>query len=341
MRLLHVTSGSDAGGVSRYLCDLCAALKAAGHDVTLAGRRGAWHELFKDCNWIEVPINGGPLALRRAAKRLAREKPFDLVHAHYRKSAIVARRCGAPVLFTLHLTGIPMGFVRRSLTDFGDVTHAPSLKAKQWLIETAGVPADRIAVIPHGVDPRKFPRATDEDRIAARDALGLPHDATVAAYVGRFDEPKNEQWIVDAAGQNPHVRFVMMGDGPRKAALRDAPVTLLPYGDPLPVYRAADALLLPSSQEGFSLMTAEAMSVGRPVLRTRTAGVDETIVENATGLSCAVDRDAFLSAAKTFLADRTQLHAMGERAAAHVREHLRYDQQVERTIELYERMLTS
>lgn len=345
MRLLHVTSGSDAGGVSRYLCDLCVSLAQGGHDVTVAGQRGVWHDLFVDAGvqWIEAPTNGSFLDLRHAARQLAGEQPYDLVHAHYRKSAIVARRIAhahhAPMLFTLHLTGIPHGFLHRLMSDFGDVAHAPSAAAARWLTDVARVPSPRVVVIPHGVDPRKFPVADEATRRAAREALGLPHDVTVAAYVGRFDEPKNEQWVVDVARAQPQVRVVMMGDGPRVSALADAPVVMLPYGDPLPVYHAADLLLLPSSLEGFSLVTAEASCAGCAVLRTDTAGAAETVVHGQTGEVCAIDREAFVAAAGRMLQDRAALRAMGDAAAAHVRAKLSYDQQVQMMIELYETML--
>ena len=58
-----------------------------------------------------------------------------------------------------------------------------------------------------------------------------------------------------------------------------------------------DALLLPSLREGFSLSCAEAMSVGIPVLRTRTAGTGEMVIENTRQLrhdaddSCPVGPD--------------------------------------------------
>ncbi len=68
MRILHLTAGSDAGGVSRYIFDLCSAMSAAGHQVAVAGERGAWHDLFAAAPfpWIDAPLKGGPLTLLRA-----------------------------------------------------------------------------------------------------------------------------------------------------------------------------------------------------------------------------------------------------------------------------------
>ena len=46
LSILHLLAGSDAGGLSRYVFDLCSALHAQGHRVAVAGERGAWHWLF-------------------------------------------------------------------------------------------------------------------------------------------------------------------------------------------------------------------------------------------------------------------------------------------------------
>src|SRR5205085_11098493 len=45
LRILHLTAGSDAGGLSRYIYDLSMAMIAQGHEITVGGERGAWHWL--------------------------------------------------------------------------------------------------------------------------------------------------------------------------------------------------------------------------------------------------------------------------------------------------------
>jgi len=116
-------------------------------------------------------------------------------------------------------------------------------------------------------------------------------------------------------------------------------VHLFGHRDDTPaVYAATDLLLLPSAREGFSLVCAEAMSVGVPVLRTRTSGVAETVVENVTGRSVPIDHDAFLNAAVVMLSDREALARMGAAAARHVREHLTFDRQLAETVALYNRL---
>jgi glycosyltransferase involved in cell wall biosynthesis len=354
LRVLHLTAGSDAGGLSRYILDLGSAMSRDGHSVAVAGERGDWHDLFaaSPLAWVDVPMKGGPLALRRSAHALKRwlvDHPVDLLHAHYRRAAFVGltiqQWVPIPLLYTLHLSDIPMRWPWQWVSHFGDHTHAASVDAVPWLTDVARVPAGRITVIPHGVDPDRFVVPDAATRTVMRAALGFGPADTVAAYVGRLDDPKNVVWLLDVAAALPQLRLVIAGEGPHAAAVRRQAgdnVTVLPgRRDPVPVYHAADALLLPSAREGFSLVTAEAMSCGVPVLRTRTAGTTETIVEGLTGRSTPVDRAAFVSAAVAFLSDRDALRRMGKAAAEHVRRSLTFDRQYRQTVDLYRSMVAA
>jgi glycosyltransferase involved in cell wall biosynthesis len=178
--------------------------------------------------------------------------------------------------------------------------------------------------------------------------LGLPPDACIAVFVGRFDYPKNEEWMLDVAAAMPDLRVLLVGGGPNEAKLRDRidrmalrlRAWVFESRDPLPIYQAADALLLPSLREGFGLVCGEAMSVGVPVLRTRTSGSALQIVENVTGRSTPIDHDAFIAAAKDYLSDPAALLRMGQAAAIHVREHFPFERQLTETLDLYRRLIT-
>src|SRR6185503_2037344 len=114
---------------------------------------------------------------------------------------------------------------------------------------------------------------------------------------------------------------------------------LLGHRDPLPVYQAADAILLPSIREGFSLVCTEAMAVGTPALRTRTAGTQELIIEDVTGRSVEINHDRFVAAAVDFLSqDTATLRRMGATAAEHVRKNFTFDRQLDQTLALYRRV---
>lgn len=360
LRILHLTAGSDAGGLSRYIFDLCDAMTKLGHEVYVAGEHGAWRWLFERAPWpwIDVPLKGGlgNMAIATATlQAFLKHHAIDLIHTHYRRPTLVARRIQKthklPILYTLHLSHLSLRWPMRWFSDWGDRTHVASDEARQWLIDEARLAPDRINVIPHGVMPERFPKVDEISRAKARLALGIHQNARVAAFVGRLDDPKNEGWMLDLASaaqdKIPNLVVLLAGEGPHEAFLKKRTelgefgdrVKLLGHREPLAVYHAADALLLPSSREGFSLVTAEAMCAGLPVLRTRTSGTSGLVLENITGRSVEIDHDAFITTSIEFLRDDASLQRMGVAAADHVRANFTFDRQLEDTLMLYRKML--
>lgn len=356
LRILHLSLATDAGGLSRYIIDLSNAMAAQGHEIMVAADRGDWQPRFENqkFRFIHIPLKSELWLFRDCLKTLRAElkkMPVDVIHTHYRRATMLARkfvqRHPAPILYTLHLSHISLRFPRNLFTDFGDHTHIASEDARDWVVSKGKQKPDRVTYIPHGVDTSRFAPVDLAAKAQARRVLQLEDDDVIAAFVGRLDVPKNEEWLLDLAAvskaQLPKLRIVLAGDGPHMPLLRDRidsenlhdRVRLLGEVDPLPLYHAADALLLPSSREGFSLVCAEAMACGVPALRTRTSGTSELIIESTTGRSTPIEKDAFIAAAMEFLSDRNKLARMGAAAMDHVRGRFGFDQQVAATMNLY------
>jgi glycosyltransferase involved in cell wall biosynthesis len=330
-----------------------------GHRITIAGDTGAWQWLFDSMPfpYVKIPLKGGPISFMRSVRMMREyltDHPVDVIHTHYRRATLLGRKVQEhkPILYTVHLSHISLAWPRNLFTDFGDHSHVASAEAKDWLVHDAHVPSDKISLIPHGIDTQRFAVADEQAKLAARRSLNLGPDDRVAIYVGRLDYPKNEDWLLDLAvaaqGRVPNLKILLVGEGPHEAMLRrriereelGERVFLLGHRDPLPAYQAADAILLPSIREGFSLVCAEAMSVGVPALRTRTSGTSSLIVENVTGRSVPIDHDAFISAAVDFLSDLDGLKRMGRAAAALIRDQFTFERQLSATLDLYHSLVT-
>lgn len=360
LRILHLTAHTEAGGLSRYIHDLALAMHDQGHDIRVAGNRGQWHRHFETApfQFIELPLDKGPLKLwqsARALRRYLKEFPADIIHSHYRRTTFVARRLQKnhhpPILYTLHLSDIPLGWRARLLGDFGDHIHVASAQAKDWCINSAKIAPEKISLIPHGIHLEKFPVARPEDKTAARAQFNLAPDDRVAVYVGRLDTPKNETWLLDLADQSrqtiPNLKILIAGTGPHESAfkseiqsrnLQSRVILLGELENPLQVYQAADAMLLPSQREGFSLATAEAMAAGVPVCRTATAGSVELILDKINGRITPIDRQAFVTTAIEFLSDAKSLREMSGKASAHIREHFGFERQLNEMTQLYQHL---
>lgn len=136
-------------------------------------------------------------------------------------------------------------------------------------------------VIPPGIDLSHF---TPGDRAAARRRAGLPEDAGIVLYVGRFAPDKNVESLLRAfAGVTRRARparLVLIGDGPLGTGLRrlgdDLGISgatsflpFVPHRDLPLYYRAADVLVVPSDRlETFCMVALEAIACGCPLVVT-------------------------------------------------------------------------
>jgi phosphatidylinositol alpha-1,6-mannosyltransferase len=167
-------------------------------------------------------------------------------------------------------------------------------------------------VVNNGVDTETFAPAGPDGRRAARVALGLDPSRPILLFVGRFVEKKGLHILEQLVRRLPDVSWVFAGWGPIDPGRWNAPnVRVLSdrRGRALvPLYHAADLLVLPSVGEGLPLVLQEAMSCGTPVI----VGDDTAAaVEGTPGLvfSCTVGGedtvDRWDAALRRILAERS------------------------------------
>ena len=182
--------------------------------------------------------------------------------------------------------------VRRLLSPFITEFVTVSRDLARWLVEEVRVPARKVRTIYNGVDTERYALG---DRAAARRALRIPPDCTVAGTVGRLDPVKDQVGLIRAfaqvANKGPSV-LVIAGDGPSRRqlealvgelALGDR-VRLLGERDDVPlILRALDIFVLSSIGEGISNAILEAMATGLPVIATRVGGNSELVRDGLTG----------------------------------------------------------
>ena len=277
-------------------------------------------------------------------RRLAREWPFDLVHAHMLipdgwAAASAGHAAGVPVVATAHgsadvlLTPYRSDGWRRTVVEA--ITEIDQIIAVSQAIAdgvtTLAQPRHPIHVIPNGADPALF---AGRDRDTDRAALGLPTDRPIALFVGHLTELKGVANLLDAFGvyaahaQNSP-RLVIVGHGPLEGALRARATELglqesirilgaLPQKDVAAWMSACDVLVLPSRSEGLPTVICEAMVAGRAVIATAVGGTPELVENGVTGMLLAPnDTPAITRALSEVLDSPGRALAMG--AAAHAR----------------------
>ncbi len=181
-------------------------------------------------------------------------------------------------------------------------------------------PSVPVTVIPNGVDTAAFaPRASRRAWLRAR--LGLEAEELVGLFVGGEWERKGLRYAIQAISRVEGWHLVVVGSGDAQRYRRlaaEAGVEARVHfegrtADPAPYYSAADAFILPTAYETFSLVTFEAAAAGLPLLVSRVSGVEEILVEGRNGWF--IDREAETIAERLeALRDEVTRRAMGAAA---------------------------
>ncbi|MBD2328516.1 glycosyltransferase family 4 protein [Alkalinema sp. FACHB-956] len=214
------------------------------------------------------------------------------------------------------------------------------------LLVKLGVPAERVAVIPNGVDVEKY--CPGESRYQGR-----WRGDRVFVYQGRIAPEKNVEallraWKASNMGNNS--KLLMVGSGPLLAPLKSQ------YGEEIGVkwlgfvaeeakridiLRSADVFILPSLVEGLSLSLLEAMSCGLACIAT-DAGADGEVLEEGAGVIMRTTQSVAtqLQTLLPMFRDHPELTALlGQKARQRVLDRYTLSNNITRVEELYESIL--
>jgi glycogen synthase len=331
----HLTRGLDAAGVGQAVLTTrppaAPVVERLGRHamVVRVGRSGA---------------NGGAAgALARAALAPALGRHVDVVLAHFTielwpvpLAVAVARLHRAPLVVTIHYslrhTLEPsderarairrrVGAVERWLAGRTDAVIALTPRLRDLLCAD-GVAAERVHVIPSGVDAGRFTGRPPDP------FPGLPRPRVLC--VGRLEPEKDAATLLRAAARSRHdPQVLLVGDGSLRPALARLArelgiadrVTLTGYVPParLPAVLAhADALVHPARMEELGTAVVEAMYARLPVVVSDAGGIP--VGHGVEGLRVPPgDAAAFAAALDRVLGDRALARRLGEAGRARAR----------------------
>jgi glycosyltransferase involved in cell wall biosynthesis len=344
--VLDVRYRTRSGAVS-YLANLTPALLAAAgrqHEFVLLRSSGQGPLPAVVCESVELPPwPGGIQAVHDqvALPRLLRRLGADLYHP---MKYLGSMRPPCPQVTTVHAITEDFGgtfpsspaevlywkFMGRRMLRASSHLVAVSGFIRQFLLERIGVPAEKITVVPNGIDPRFGPPGPGTG--AAEDA-GHPYILSV----GNVFPVKNHLTSLAAfqaiAGDDPSLRWKVAGSTRHafaeevRAAVAGAGlahrVDFLGYVEVPELIRlmhGARFLLMPSLTEGCPVTLLEAMACGTPVIASGRGGIPETAAGAALMVEDPMDLVAWGRAARTLHhseAERDRFRAAGlERARA-------------------------
>jgi glycosyltransferase involved in cell wall biosynthesis len=299
LRCLVVTSRLDVGGMDEVVAFLARRLPAHGLQTAVlhatswssadgepTGRLGRMLQL----SGIEVHE-----ADEIGAARLIRRWRPDVISGHGAPSWVlsIAQQSGVPYVDNLHGMHMLFGADWRAETARGAklaaIVAVSELVRRQYLAGNKEFPADRIVVIPNGVDDE---RRSGGARVDARRLFGLT-DEYLFVSLARHCLQKNSYGLVAAFGElarrRPEAHLVIAGR-PDDASYYRRVLRLrasMPCRDrihlrdhvaaPSELLAAADGFVLDSFFEGWSLASMEALFAGLPVVLSDVGGAREQI----------------------------------------------------------------
>ncbi len=339
MKILQVCSASEMGGGEVHVADLTRALAERGHAIYLAVRpdsplRAPLAGVI--ASWHEMPLrNSLDLPSIRAITELIQQHNIQLVHAHmgrdYLVAAIACRKAARAKLVLTRHHYLPLKknrLYRWFLQDVAAVI-AVSESVRRSIVERLELPEERVITIPNWVDPMRFKPL---DREAARSLFRLQANQVVAC-IGQITPAKGQEEFIRAASRISHLRqdveFVIAGEERETEQLFTK--HLLELSNTLGISRrvhflghvhyvpellaAIDVVVVPSWDEGFSLVTVEAMAARKPIIASRVGGITDIIKDGSNGaLIPARDPKAMADKLMLMLMDSSLRMRLGEQA---------------------------
>ncbi|MFN2489997.1 MAG: glycosyltransferase [Actinomycetota bacterium] len=336
---LGLLGGVDGGGQNVYVGELAKSLASLGYGVDVFTRRDA--ELLPEtAEWMNgvriVNVPAGPASFvpkedllehmdefTAFVERFCRTTRYDLVHANFYMSGLVAsalkRRLGIPFVVTFHALGRVRRFhqgdadrfpderfvIEEQIVREADHVIAECPQEEEDLISFYNADPARISIVPAGFDPNEF---WPIGKALARVALGIPPDDKVVLQLGRMVPRKGVETVVRAFARlcNEHAvtaRLLLVGGESEEPDPIQTPelgrlariaeeegiaprVTLVGRRSREALrwyFSAADVFVSTPWYEPFGMTPVEAMACGTPVVGSNVGGIKFSVRDGETG----------------------------------------------------------
>jgi glycosyltransferase involved in cell wall biosynthesis len=315
MKVLHLITGLGVGGAELQLRSILQHTRHEADVATLYNPGPVADMIRADGGRVRDlgMTSNTQLSALLKLRRLIRDGRYDVVHAHLYRSQIYGRPAAwlarTPVIVSTehsigetHLERRRMTAGVRALYLSSERMSAATIAVSDAVrerLENWGVPADRITVIPNGLD---LDRVTfdKEAREASRAEFGLGPDDYVLGALGRLDPNKQFDLVIEAAAPllDSGTKLLIVGKGDEHAHLEKVARANGVAGqvvfagerhDVAAMLSAIDLFLASSRQETFGLSVLEALGNGAPVLYTTCPALDGLDVPQARQVPSTVE----------------------------------------------------
>ncbi len=304
---------------------------------TVAAARGltaAHPELAAVCEMVEPAFES-----HGRARRIVGEATWlrrhtgdaDLVHHGGGTAPVRAHRPYVLTIHDLQFLTYPQYFSSRkraylhsvipSSARRATIVAVPTEYVRGSVVDAYGVDADRVMVVPHGIEPVLPEHVTDERELRRRYALG---DGPVIVYPAVTHPHKHHEFLLRMMRDHwtdPDLRLVLTGGvGLGEHVVTACPdrrvcrIGRVPAADRNGLVAMSRAMVFPSRYEGFGAPLIEAMTLGAPVVCSDATCMPQIVGE--AGLVRPLEPDAWAGVLDEVDRRRDELIAAGHRRAA-------------------------
>jgi len=308
VRILHITTHLNKGGITSYISSLAIGLKDKGHDVVIASSGGSTQDILvnKGIEHINIPIRTKKelsfYVLRSCfyLKKYLSKNKVDLIHAHTRVAQVLAsflsKKFKIPLVTTCHGFFKPR-WHRRKFPCWGDKVIAISNQVQNHLMKDFSVKEENVLLIHNGVD---VDRSNNSSKVALKKEMKIPLDYFIVGSAARFSDVKGLEYLIKSIPfilrDYQNVTLVLIGYGKEELRLRQVVSELdlkkyvifyKPAKDIFHYLKVLDIFVMPSLQEGLGLSILEAQAQNIPVIASNVGGIPDVIEHNVTGILVA------------------------------------------------------
>ena len=394
---LDQPGAGDAGGMNIYVVESAERMAAMGVSVDIFTRRHNpdLPDIVELSPGVRVRhLNIGEYSatkeelpalipnLSDAFSKVLEDEKYDVLHSHYwisgKVAMPVAKKFGIPLAHTMHTMARvknmnlaegerPEPMIRvqgeTQVVAAADALIANTDAEAASLVSLYEACPDNVSVVSPGVDLYTF--TAGNGRKAAREAVGLPQDAHILAFVGRIQPHKGPEVLIRAVAEmlnhSPHLRpkliTVIMGGASGSGLgeverLKDLTSWLnisdvVRFENPVPRaqipqwYRAADLVCVPSYSESFGLVALEAQACGTPVVATAVGGLRTAIADGISGVLVDGHDPRAWSSVLARLIQEPQRRVLLSMGAIEHASHFGWDATARGTLDIYDRIIAT
>ena len=394
---LDQPGAGDAGGMNIYVVESAERMAAMGVSVDIFTRRHnpdlpdivelspgvrVRHLNIGACSATKEELPALIPNLTDAFSTVLENEKYDVLHSHYwisgKVAMPVAKKFGIPLAHTMHTMARvknmnlaegerPEPMIRvqgeTQVVAAADALISNTDAEAASLVSLYEACPDNVSVVSPGVDLYTF--TAGSGRKAAREAVGLPQDAHILAFVGRIQPHKGPEVLIRAVAEmlnhSPHLRpkliTVIMGGASGSGLgeverLKDLASWLnisdvVRFENPVPRaqlpqwYRAADLVCVPSYSESFGLVALEAQACGTPVVATAVGGLRTAVADGISGVLVDGHDPRAWSSVLARLIQEPQRRVLLSMGAIEHASHFGWDATARGTLDIYDRIIAT